>query len=253
MMKVNLWHKLAERHPTLNLEVAEEEFVRMLSLGERLADKAPPLSGSETELLDKAGFRPPTKAARSAAISKSAAAQAALIGDSITTAQAAGILKKTPGRIRQMISEGRLVSAKSGKLNLLPRFQFAVDEQGNLRAVPHSEQVFSALPVGLALPAIANWFLRPNDELYPRDIGVDPEARDKALSPKEGLLQGLEPDPVIAAARDIAGEPTLPEENEPASMDAQITAVRTVLKQIDYRSPSKVKNAVKEALRLLKP
>lgn len=253
MAKVMTWESLAAQHPMLNVAAAQSEFERMLGLGENAVTQTTPLSLEENALLDGAGFRPANATESAAVISRTAAAQAALVGDAVLAEELARALNKTPGRVRQMISEGKLVSMKVDGHNLLPRFQFTTDDSGRLMQVPHSNSVFSAIPAGLSPIAIANWFQLPDQELYPADLGVSPNAPDEPLSPKQWLLAGFDPKPVIATAQTLAGEPTGPAELEHASPEDQLAAAQAILSEFGRLPASKVvEKKVESALKLLR-
>jgi hypothetical protein len=111
----------------------------------------------------------------------------ALLDTSLTTSEAADLLKVDVSRIRQRLREGSLYGLDYDGERRLPRFQF---ERGHV--LPGLREVLSVLPAALNPLDVAEWFLVPNPDL---------ELGDVAVSPREWLLRGESVTAVVALAR----------------------------------------------------
>jgi hypothetical protein len=120
---------------------------------------------------------------------KTAAQMAALLAGSLSTPQAAGRLGVDARRIRQLLSERRLLGVRDGVRWRVLDLQIVGDS-----LVPNIGQVISALPHALSALAAATWLTSPEPDL---EIG------DRPVSPIEWLSTGGDPDRVSALARDL--------------------------------------------------
>ncbi|MCP5117275.1 MAG: DNA-binding protein, partial [bacterium] len=121
-------------------------------------------------------------------LARTTARYAALLGTSLTTAEAAIRLGVERSRIRQRLAKGSLYGIRSPKGWRLPAFQFL--EDGALPGV--GEAVFSLRPYLHPL-AVHNFFTLPNVDLYASDLDSD-------LSPREWLQAGYPPQAVAELA-----------------------------------------------------
>lgn len=120
---------------------------------------------------------------------KTAADMAAILSRALSTAEAATRLGVDPSRVRQLLSERRLLGARDGGEWRVLDVQFAGDG-----LVPNVGQVASALPVEMPFLAAALWLTSPEPDL---------EMGDRAVSPIEWLSAGGDPARVADLARDL--------------------------------------------------
>src|SRR5450631_1907547 len=111
----------------------------------------------------------------------------ALLDTSLTTSDAAELLKVDVSRIRQRLRERSLFGIDYDGERRLPRFQF----ERHL-VLPGLREVLAALPEALNPLDVAEWFLSPNPDL---------ELSAGAVSPREWLLRGEAVDAVVTLAR----------------------------------------------------
>ena len=112
----------------------------------------------------------------------------ALLDTSLTTSEAAELLKVDVSRIRQRLRERSLYGIEYDGERRLPRFQFERQQ-----VLPGLREVMAALPEALNPLDVAEWFLSPNPDL---ELGTD-----SPVSPRDWLLRGEPVDAVVALAR----------------------------------------------------
>lgn len=112
----------------------------------------------------------------------------ALLETSLTTSQAADLLKVDVSRIRQRLRERSLYGIDYDGERRLPRFQFEREQ-----VLPGLREVMATLPEALNPLDVVEWFLSPNPDL---ELGAD-----SVVSPREWLLRGEPVDAVVALAR----------------------------------------------------
>ena len=111
----------------------------------------------------------------------------ALLDTSLTTGEAAELLRVDVSRIRQRLRERSLFGIDYDGERRLPRFQF----ERHL-VLPGLREVLAALPEALNPLDVTEWFLSPNPDL---EFGV------AGLSPRAWLLRGESVEAVVALAR----------------------------------------------------
>jgi excisionase family DNA binding protein len=152
------------------------------------------LTPDEAAALERGGLRPSPPAARvRRVLVRSVAAYAALAGTAYTVAEAAHLLGIDASRVRHRLAARTLYGIRSGGGWRLPRFQF----EGST-TVPGIQRIFPRLEPGMHPLAVARWFTTPD-----ADLAVD----DVALSPRDWLLAGGDPDVVarLAASLGLGG------------------------------------------------
>ena len=134
-------------------------------------------------------------------IARASAAYSALVETALTIKAVAGTLGRNESRIRQRLLQRTLYGIRRGRNWLLPLFQFQVEDRKGTRtlkgAVLGIEQVFPALSPELHPVSVWRWFTSPSTEL------TDGTALDKPISPRDWLLAGRDPGPVVDLARDL--------------------------------------------------
>ena len=145
------------------------------------AAPALPLSKEEIDALRRVGanLQPWTGSAATDPLTRTIVDYMALIETSMSTAEAAAMLKVGASGIRRRIREHSLLGLKHEGAWRLPRFQF---ERGE--ALPGLAAVLSAFPKQINPHDIATWFLEPE---------IDLDAVDDSPSPREWLLGGGDP------------------------------------------------------------
>lgn len=180
------------------LRVDPEEFDRLVAdaLEEVVPlrpspDPAAELSDEELTVLTAGGMRvDPLPVGREHPLVRTAALYAALLGSSLSVAQAAAHLGVVESRIRQRLSERTLYGIKHPGGWRLPRFQFA--DGGT---VPGIERVLPRLAPDLHPLEVVGWFTTPNPDLA---VGED----ERPVSPLDWLSAGLPVDAVADLAED---------------------------------------------------
>lgn len=151
------------------------------------------LSAGEAEAMGEGGLDlSPPSLEEADPLAATAARYAALLASSLTTAEAAGLLGVSEGRVRQRLGEGTLYRVKAGRENRLPAFQF--EGAGEVRGVG---RVVRALRPGAHPVTVANFFAGPNPDLY-----LD-EEEERPLSPRDWLLSGGEPEVLVPLAEEL--------------------------------------------------
>lgn len=192
------------------LRVDPEEFDRLVAdaLAEVIPlrpspDSTAELPDAEMAVLAAGGLRfdpPPT--GHQQPLVRSAALYAALLGSSLSVAQAAAHLRVAESRVRQRLGERTLYGIKTPGGWRLPRFQMAgggpaEQDAAGRGLVPGIERVLPRLPRDLHPLAVMGWFTMPNPDLT---IGQD----DEPVSPLDWLNAGLPP-AVVADLAENAG------------------------------------------------
>jgi hypothetical protein len=122
---------------------------------------------------------------------KSQAQYMALLEESLSTAQAARILRVDVSRIRQRLRKRSLFGIEYEGSWRLPRFQFE-----RRLVIPGLSRTLDALPPDLFPLDLIDWFVLPDPDLQ--------LAADHApLSPRAWLLSGRPIDAVVMLARDL--------------------------------------------------
>lgn len=181
------------------LQVDPDEFDRLVADAlEVVVPLRPPpdptteLSGDELALLAAGGMRfDPLPSGSAHPLARTAAQYAALLGSSLSVAQAAIHLGVAQSRVRQRLGERTLYGIKGPAAWRLPRFQFAA--RGT---VPGIERVLPRLAPDLHPLAVVGWFTTPNPDL---PVGEE----ERPVSPLEWLNAGLSPKAVANLAEDV--------------------------------------------------
>lgn len=146
-------------------------------------------TAAEAEALVRGGLDlSPRSNEEESPLARTTARYAALLGTSLTTAEAAARLGVERSRIRQHLAKGSLYGIRSPQGWRLPAFQFL--EEGSL---PGVGEVVSALRQDLHPLAVHNFFTLPNVDLHASDL-------DRDLSPREWLQVGYPPQAVVELA-----------------------------------------------------
>ncbi|MDP9437640.1 MAG: helix-turn-helix domain-containing protein [Actinomycetota bacterium] len=180
-------------------EVAEEAgrfayvILAAMPTGRWVPEPVGELSAGEAEALREGGLdlSPPSPDDPDP-LAATAAKYAALLASSLTTAEAAGLLGVSEGRVRQRLKEGTLYGVKAGRENRLPAFQFA-----GAGEVPGMNRVVRALRPGAHPVGVLNFFASPSPDLYPD------EREERPLSPRDWLLSGGDPGALVALAEEL--------------------------------------------------
>ncbi len=147
------------------------------------------LTMAEAEALARGGLDlSPRKDDEESPLARTTARYAALLGTSLTTAEAAARLGVERSRIRQRLAKGTLYGIRSPQGWRLPAFQFLDDGQ-----LPGIGEAVSRLSPHLHPLAVHNFFTLPNVDLHAADL-------DQELSPREWLRAGYPPETVARLA-----------------------------------------------------
>jgi hypothetical protein len=123
---------------------------------------------------------------------RSQAQYMALLEESLSTAEAAKLLKVDITRVRQRLRERSLFGLAYEGTWRLPRFQFE-----RRLVIPGLAPVLKALPSDLLPLDVVDWFLLPEPELQLQG------GEAASLSPREWLLSGRPIDIVVKLAGDL--------------------------------------------------
>jgi len=138
------------------------------------------LTEGETDVLTRGGLDLSRReAGEESALASTTARYAAILGTSLTTAEAARRLGVDPARIRQRLAARTLYGIRTPQGWRLPAFQFHEDG-----ALPGIEEVLPRLGTHLHPVAIHNFLSLPNADLHSEDL-------DRDLSPREWLRAGF--------------------------------------------------------------
>src|SRR5712691_889000 len=157
-----------------------------------LLDPRRELSASEIAVLEQGGFElEPLVLDDAHPLIRSAATYAALIGSSLSVAQAAARLHVDGSRVRQRLGERSLYGIKMRSGWRLPLFQFT--DQGT---VPRIDVVIPRLDPTLGPLSVVGWFTTPNPDLT---YGDD----EQPVSALTWLMAGRSVGPVIELASHV--------------------------------------------------
>lgn len=187
------------------LQVDPEEFDRLVAEAlEHVVplrpspDAAAELSEDELALLAAGGMRfDPLPAGSEHPLVRTAALYAALLGSSLSVAQAAALLGVAESRVRQRLGERTLYGIKRPGGWRLPRFQFAAPG-ATWGTVPGIERALRRLTFDLHPLAVVGWFTTPNPDLV-----VGDDAAERPVSPLDWLKAGLSAEAVADLAADV--------------------------------------------------
>ena len=115
----------------------------------------------------------------------------ALIETSLGAAEVARMLEVDVSRVRQRLREHSLFGVEYEGEWKLPKFQFE-----RRKVLPGLATVLAALPAEMNALEVAEWFLSPNPDL-------EPEGKEKPLSPRDWLIRGLPAERVAELARGL--------------------------------------------------
>lgn len=151
------------------------------------------LSESELEILEAGGFpKPPKRLSLGDNIAIVAGEVGVLIASALTQAQAAERLGVDQSRVRQRIGQGTLYAITGeNNVKVLPRFQFT--DQGVL---PGVEKILPVINKEAHPIAVQRFFLTAQADLYSEELNT-------VLSPRDWLITGHSPEPVIRMAADL--------------------------------------------------
>ena len=148
------------------------------------------LSAADQEVLARGGFDlDPLPLDAAHPIVRSAAAYTALLGSSLSVAEAAARLRVDGSRVRQRLAERTLYGIKQPSGWRLPLFQFA-----DAGLVPGIDRVLPHLAPGLHPLTVVGWLTTPTPDL---PYGED----EQPVTPLAWLAAGREP----AAVAELAG------------------------------------------------
>jgi len=124
-------------------------------------------------------------------ITRTATLYAAIRADSLSTQEAATLLKVNESRVRQLLSSRILYGFKDGHVWRIPRFQFEGD-----RLVPGLDRVMPFLSASLHPVEVYTWFTTPDPDL-------ESDNGEVTLSPYDWLRSGRSSEPVASVAADL--------------------------------------------------
>ncbi len=177
------------------LEEMVQEAVGRLGRSLSRSDPREDLTAAETAILERGGFvLRPTDLGDEDPLVQTAAELAALLRESLSTAEAARRLGVDPSRIRQRLtaSPPSLYGVRLESGWVVPLFQL----EGN-KTLPGLADVVARLDSELHPVAVQRWFLLENPDLVLERKGKEP----RTLSPRDWLHLGLPVEPVA----DLAG------------------------------------------------
>ena len=151
------------------------------------------LSAAETEALRSVGALKDDASVRAEndPLIKSQAQYMALLEDSLSSADAAKLLRVDVSRVRQRLRERSLFGIEYEGSWRLPRFQFE-----RRLVIPGLARALKSLPSDLFPLDVVDWFVLPDP-----DLQLESDAAP--LSPREWLLSGRPIEAVITLARDF--------------------------------------------------
>lgn len=112
-----------------------------------------------------------------------------VVTSSRSVVQVAAMLGRDQSRVRHMIADGALHALTAERTRLLPAWQFE-----GTKPLPHLRAILAELPGDLHPLELEGWMTTPAPEL---------EVGDVALSPRDWLASGGNPEMVLALARDV--------------------------------------------------
>lgn len=181
---------LSEELKRVGIESSEEAFLRRVVEAVReMPSAGPPLlspnefTAAEREALERGGLvLEPFQRHDDDPSARFIASFATMVATSMTPTEVAELLGVDPSRIRQRLGNRTLLGFKVGMEWRIPRFQF----DGN-RLVPGVERVFPRIEPDMHPVGILRWFTLPDPDL---------EVDDVAVSPRDWLLSGGNPDAI---------------------------------------------------------
>ncbi|WP_053070664.1 hypothetical protein [Halomonas sp. PR-M31] len=176
-----------------SLAASAVEFLREHPIYEQ-ANPTNALSVDEERLLMAGGAEgvgEPNRMASQYNLRSAVAQYAQLVKRAYRQSEVATLLEVTTSRIRQRTDEGSLYALTSANRRVYPRWQF-----GESATLPNLEPVLNALSVSAHPLAVERFFLTPHADL-------ESDLLDAILSPRDWLLAGHSPDPVIRMAREL--------------------------------------------------
>lgn len=149
-------------------------------------------SAAEAQALERGGMNlSVVEAGEPDVLARTAARHAAMLATALTTSEAADLLAVGESRVRQRLAEGSLYSVRVGREHRLPAFQF---ESG--KEVPGIARVLECVERSVHPVALLNWFTMPDPDLRF-------EGEKGSVSPRQWLLSGGLPEPLIALAGEL--------------------------------------------------
>nr|WP_298413269.1 hypothetical protein [uncultured Halomonas sp.] len=176
-----------------SLAASAAEFLREHPVYEQ-ANPTNALSVNEERLLMAGGAEGVGESNRMASqynLRSAVAQYAQLVKRAYRQSEVATLLEVTTSRIRQRTDEGSLYALTSANRRVYPRWQF-----GESATLPNLEPVLNALSVSAHPLAVERFFLTPHADL-------ESDLLDAILSPRDWLLAGHSPEPVIRMAREL--------------------------------------------------
>ena len=116
---------------------------------------------------------------------------AQMVSTAFTQGETASILGVSASRVRQRIGNGTLYVIRSDNRRVCPRFQF-----NNNKTLPGIEPVLSSISQNAHPVAVQRFFLSISPDLESSELGT-------TLSPRDWLMTGHSPDPVILIAQEL--------------------------------------------------
>lgn len=116
---------------------------------------------------------------------------AQMLATSYTQKEVAKLLRVSTSRVRQRIDHGTLYAINGPAGRVCPRFQFADNS-----TIPRLEDVLSVINSKAHPVAVYRFFVTASPDL-------ESDILNKALSPRDWLLTGHSPDPVILLAKEL--------------------------------------------------
>lgn len=163
-----------------------------LPTGRRVSEPLWEFSEAEAQALEQGGMDlAPVEVDEPDVLARTAARHAAMLATALTTSEAADLLGVGESRVRQRLVEGSLYSVRVGREHRLPAFQF---EGG--KEVPGIAWVLERVDRSVHPVALLNWFVMPDP-----DLGFEEE--EGSASPRQWLLSGGPPEPLIALAAEL--------------------------------------------------
>lgn len=178
-----------ERTPKQFTALVADAVATMPELGHD--ETYPPLTEDQQAALRRGGFSlHPVDLGEDDPIAQTAAAYAALVGTSLTVAEAARLLGVDPSRIRQRLLARTLIGIKLGQGWRLPRWQF-----DDARVLPGLEVLAPRFAPHLSPLIIRDWMLRSEPDFA--------DETHEALSPRDWLRLGYDPMVLAPLAADL--------------------------------------------------
>jgi excisionase family DNA binding protein len=166
------------------------DALREVMSAEAVADAASQLTNGEAKELRMVGLDvEEVRGASVPAAVRTAATMTAILAGSLTVEETASRLGVTPGRIRQMLADRSLVGIRDGTGWRIPAYELDGD-----RPVRNLRTVLRAVPPAIHPVALFRWLTGPDPAL-----GIE----GRAVSPRDWLAAGGDPEPVAALAAEL--------------------------------------------------